>query len=330
LKCPFLSIKCFFLIKNVGFVPPVPFAPSRIPRHFANGSSPCPVSVLALLPPRLLRHLQFILPRDRPPLVAKSWDDLELLIDCHPVSVAVIDPSADGVREISRFEQIMADYPSLPLVAYVSLNSESFRAVTELSQRGLKHAVLHTQDDAAERFLALLNRLQVSPLTSRFVTALRPQLNQLPIPVATAVENMFAEPHRYSGARDIAMTAKVPVIRLYRSFHSADLASPKRVLVAAKLLRAYGYLSDPGHSVRGIAKKLGYRHPRIFAEHTFEVFGLNPSRLRSHVTEAQAISGLLNWIGAIAETESPLEMRKIPRRKDQRRRKKRRSQALPP
>jgi AraC-like DNA-binding protein len=287
------------------------------------------VSVVAFLPPRLLRHLQFILPRDRPPLVAKSWDDLERLIEVHPVSVVVIDPSADGVRETARFEQIIADYPSLPLVAYVTLTGESFRAVTELSQRGLKDVVLHTQDDSAERFLTLLNRVQASPLTARFVTALRPQLNQLPIPVAKAVESLFAEPHRYSGARDIAMTANVPIIRLYRSFHYAELASPKKVLVAAKLLRAYGYLSDPGHSIRGISKKLGYRHPRIFADHTFEVFGLNPSRLRSHMTEAQAISGLLGWSGAGAVESSAREIRKGSVRKNRSTRKKHNSHSAP-
>lgn len=273
------------------------------------------MTVLAFLPPRLLRHVQFIL-KERPALVAKSWDDLEALIEAHPVSVAVIDPSADGVRDTVRFEQVMADYPSIPLVAYVAMSAESFRSVSELSQRGLKHVVLHAQDDSAERFLALLNRVAASPLTSRFCDALQPELTRLPIPIAKAVENLFAEPHRYGGARDIAMTAKVPIIRLYRSFQSADLASPKKVLVAAKLLRAYSYLSDPGHSVRAISKKLGYRHPRIFADHAFEVFQLNPSRLRSHVTEAQVVSGLLVWIrsssddGEDSEPEQPRQGRR--------------------
>jgi AraC-like DNA-binding protein len=287
------------------------------------------VSVLAFLPPRLLRHLQFILPRDRPALVAKSWDDLEGLIEAHPISVAVVDPSADGVRDTVRFEQIMADYPSVPIVGYVALSAQAFRAVSELSQRGLKHVVLHTQDDSAERFLALLSRVQASPLTSRFVAELRPRLNQMPIPIVKAVEHMFAEPHRYSGARDIAISAKVPIIRLYRSFQAAELASPKKVLVAAKLLRAYSYLSDPGHSVRGISKKLGYRHPRIFADHTFEVFGLNPSRLRSHVSEAEVISGLLSWIGAGAVEISTREIHTVSIRKNRSTRKKLKGHSAP-
>jgi hypothetical protein len=43
--------------------------------------------------------------------------------------------------------------------------------------------------------------------------------------------------------------------------------------------------SGSGQSVAGVSTKLAYRNPRIFAEHTNEVFGLNPSRVRSHMSE---------------------------------------------
>ncbi|HVF39755.1 MAG TPA: hypothetical protein VM939_07635 [Gemmatimonadaceae bacterium] len=256
------------------------------------------MSVIALLPPRLLRHLQFVLGRERQLVVAQSWDDLEGLIRAHPVAIAIIDPSADGTVETTRFERLIAAHPSLPIVAYVSLSASSFRAVTELSRLGLEHVILQAHDDAAEQMLAKIDRVSASPLTSRLLQSLRPCLGQLPIPLAKAVEELFAEPHRYQSAKDIAVNARVPTVRLYRSFHAVNLASPKKLLVAAKLLRGYGYLADTGHSVRSVSKKLGYRRARIFADHTSQVFGINPSRLRAHVTEEAAIARLLSWINA--------------------------------
>jgi methylphosphotriester-DNA--protein-cysteine methyltransferase len=108
---------------------------------------------------------------------------------------------------------------------------------------------------------------------------------------------MFAEPHRYPNAQDMATNANVTIVRLYRAFAAADFAAPKKMVVAAKLLRAYTHLSDPGQSVGGASTKLSYRNPRIFAEHTNEVFGVNPSRLRARVTEDQLVDTLLAFVG---------------------------------
>jgi RNA polymerase sigma-70 factor (ECF subfamily) len=55
-------------------------------------------------------------------------------------------------------------------------------------------------------------------------------------------------------------------VRLYRAFHAAGFAAPKKMVVAARLLRAFAHLSDPGQWVGGVARKLAYRNPRIFAE----------------------------------------------------------------
>jgi methylphosphotriester-DNA--protein-cysteine methyltransferase len=124
---------------------------------------------------------------------------------------------------------------------------------------------------------------------------------------------MFAEPHRYPNAQDMATSADVTIVRLYRAFHAADFAAPKKVNVAAKLLRAYTHLSDPGQSVSGASIKLAYRNPRIFAEHTNEVFGVNPSRMRSRVNEDQLVETLLAWVDkeSVREEEPVIQKRRF-------------------
>jgi AraC-like DNA-binding protein len=253
------------------------------------------VSILAYLPPRQLRHLQFVLGNDPTLLVARKWDEIDDLVQTHAVSVAVIDPS-EGEGKAIDLEQLMTRYPSLPVIAYVSLTSQAFTTIAQLSQTGLKHVVLYSHDDGAQRFLLLLDQMRTSPLTQRVVDRLRPRLVMLPLRLAKACESLFAEPHRFPKAQDLATQSTIPLVRVYRAFHEAGLASPKKVFIAAKMLRAYAYLGDPAHSVNAVAKKLGYRHTRIFADHSAEIFNLNPSRLHTYMTDDQAVERVLRFV----------------------------------
>lgn len=252
--------------------------------------------LIALLPPPLLRHVEYVIARQERVVVAKTWADLEQLLHIHPITVALIDPSADGASRTVEFERVRAAFPSLPIVAYVPLTPCAFRAVAQLSKLGLDHVILYSHDDSAERMVATIDKVRANPLTERFVSELKPRLDRLPLAISKVVVEMFEEPHRYPNAQDLATGANVSIVRLYRAFQSADLAAPKKVVVAAKLLRAYAHLSDPGQSVGGASTKLAYRNPRIFAEHTNEVFGVNPSRLRSSLTEDQLIEKLVDWV----------------------------------
>lgn len=249
--------------------------------------------LIALLPPPLLRHLEFVVGRSEALLQPKSWGQLEAMLQVEPVSVALIDPSADGASRTVEFQRIRAAYPSLPILAYVPLTPAAFRAVAQLSAVGLEHVILYSHDDSADRLISTIDKVRSSPLTDRFLEELEPTLSELPLAIAKAVEELFAEPHRYPNAQDIATNANVSIVGLYRAFQSAGLAAPRKLVIAARLLRAYRHLTDPGQSVGGVASKLAYRSPRIFAEHTHEVFGMNPSRLASFVTEDQAIGTLL-------------------------------------
>ena len=262
------------------------------------------MSILAYLPSRQLRHLQFVLGNDQSILVARKWDEIDELVQAHAVSVAVIDPSEEAGNAID-LEQLMTRYPSLPVIAYVPLTSQAFTKIAQLSQTGLKHVVLYSHDDGAQRFLPLLDQVQTSPLTQRVIDRLRPRLVLLPLRLAKACESLFAEPHRFPKAQDLATQSTIPLVRVYRAFHEAGLASPKKVFIAAKMLRAYAYLGDPAHSVNAVAKKLGYRHTRIFADHSVEIFNLNPSRLHTYMTRDQAVERVLRFVEITADDPIP-------------------------
>jgi AraC-like DNA-binding protein len=254
------------------------------------------LSVAAFLSPRLLTYVRQVFAEEPELLVATSWEELDAFVRRKPVSVVILDPLADGVMNVSAVAGLLTRYPSLPLIAYVSLTPPAFSAVAQLSRVGLEDVILHRFDDAPEKFRERVDRLQGNPLSRHVIGVLAPSLSQLPLPLASAVENMFEQPYRYSSAIDLAMAAGIPIVRLYRNLHLANLGSPKKLFIAAKLLRGYGYLRDPGYSVLDVSVKLGYRSSRIFAQHAVSVFGLTPSRVRTRLGEADAIKKVLDWL----------------------------------
>jgi AraC-like DNA-binding protein len=257
--------------------------------------SPSALSVAAFLPPRLLTHVKHVFADEPDLLVASSWEELESFIRRKPVSVVILDPSASGTLDVDAVARLIKRYPSLPLVAYVTLHAPTFKAIAQLGKLGLEDVVLHRFDDAPERFRERVEQVQGNSLTRRAVEELRGSLQQLPRPLLVAIENMFEQPHRYNQAFDLA-AAGMPIVAVYRNLDAAGLGSPKRLVVAAKVLRAFGYLNEPGYSVLDVSIKLGYKTTRIFCRHWVAVFGATPARVRNRLTDDEALALVLEWI----------------------------------
>lgn len=255
------------------------------------------MSVAAFLPTRLLTHVKHVFADEPELLIASSWEDLESLIRRKPVSVVILDPSADGNMNLEAVAGLLKRYPSLPLIAYVTLHAPAFKAVAQLGRFGLEDVVLNRFDDAPERFRERVEQVQGNALTHTVLEAIEDRLGQLPRQLSVTIENLFDYPHRYMSALDLAMEAGIAIVSVYRNLDAARLGSPKRLLVAAKVLRGFGYLRDPGYSVLDVSIKLGYKTARIFSQHWVSVFGVTPARVRTRLTDQAAVESVLRWLG---------------------------------
>ena len=256
------------------------------------------MSVAAFLPARLLTHVKHVFADEPDLLVASSWQELESFIRRKPVSVVILDPSADGIMNVSAVAGLLKRYPSLPLIAYVTLNAPAFNAVAQLGRMGLEDVVLHHFDDAPERFRERVEQVEGNALTHNVIEAISDRLKQLPRQLSVTVENLFDQPHRYMSALDLGMEAGIAIVSVYRNLDTAQLGSPKRLVIAAKVLRGFGYLRDPGYSVLDVSIKLGYKSARIFSQHWVSVFGVTPARVRTRLTDDAAIESVLRWLKA--------------------------------
>jgi AraC-like DNA-binding protein len=256
------------------------------------------LSVAAFLPTRLLAHVKHVFAEEPELLIADNWQELESFIRRKPVSVVILDPAADGIMNVGAVAGLLKRYPSLPLIAYVTLHAPQFSAVAQLGRLGLKEVVLHRFDDEPEGFKERVERLEGNALTHDVIEALRARLSQIPRQLTVTIENLFEQPHRYTSAFDLAMEAGIAIVSVYRNLDSARLGSPKRLLIAAKVLRGFGYLRDPGYSVLDVSIKLGYKTARIFSQHWVSVFGETPARVRTRLTDEAAIAAVLEWLRA--------------------------------
>jgi AraC-like DNA-binding protein len=261
-----------------------------------GGKGPQLLTIAALLPPRLLTQVRHALAGEREILAAESWHELERLIKKTALRAVIIDPEANGMVDSASVVRLLTRYPSLPIIAYVTLGPATFSGIAHLSRLGLEHVILHRFDDSVERFRRTVDSVGSDPMVREVVDALRPSLGRLPLPLAMSVQQMFDEPQRFITALDLSSSCGMPTVRMYQSFAQADITSPKNLLIAARALRAFSYLRDPGYSVNDVALKLGYLQARILGNHVLKVFGLKPARARRRMSESEAVDRVLGFV----------------------------------
>lgn len=250
------------------------------------------MDVVAHLPAPLLAHLRSVLGADHTLTSADGWKALEHAVRRRPSDVAVVDPGADGTVKTAEIVSLVRHYPSLPVIVYTVLSPQTMRAVVELSGHGVNQVVLHRFDDEPRRLLETLEQQPGVTLSDALLDRLAVPLAVLPAALVRAVEQLFRRPLGFSGAEDLARVASMPLRTLYRVLEAAGLASPSTMVRAARLLRAYAYLRDSGHSVEDVAVKLGYSSRQLFGRHVREAFGVAPIDLRRRIAAQECVTRL--------------------------------------
>lgn len=250
------------------------------------------MEVVAFLPPPLLSHLRVVLSRGHSLTAVPSWESLDDAVRHRVVDAAVIDVHGDENGTLPGIRGFLRRHPTMPLVVYTTLSPTTLQGIVELAKHGVEHVVLHRFDDDPRRFLELLERLPGYALGDGLLELLARPLSAVTPEVAHAVEQLFRTPTRYNDTPDLAASAGTTVRTLYRQLAAAGFASPRMLVRAARLLRAYSYLQEPGFQFKDVAQKLGYPDPRTLSRQMQATVGLRPSDLRGQIGPSEFV-GLL-------------------------------------
>lgn len=238
------------------------------------------MDVAAFLNSQLLSHLKIVLGREHALIEASGWNELYALVRQQRLDLVVADPVADGRLNVTEMEQLVRQFPSVPIVVYTSLSPATARALVSLGRSGVEHVVLYRFDDEPRRFLDLLEHVPAHALSDQLMQHLAEPIGLLPVMVVRAIEQALRTPSRFRNAQDLAAAAGMNTRTLYRNLDAAGFGSARAIVVGARLLRAYSLLRDPGRSIKEIASRLGYHSPWQLTQQMREVTGFTPKVVR--------------------------------------------------
>ena len=248
------------------------------------------MDVAAFLSSQLLTHLRVVLGRGHRLHPAEGWAELTKVLREEVVDLLVADPAADGHVQVGELQQLIREFPSVPVVVYTALSPATMKAVVQLAKVGVEHVVLNRFDDEPRRFRDLLEGVPGHALADQMLRQLAGPLAGLPISVSRAVEQLFRSPGRFRSTDDLAAAAGMNKRTLYRNLEPVGFFSPRLLVVAARLLRVYAHLRDPGRQIKEIADKVGYHSPWQLTQQMREVTGHTPRTVRRRVGAEEFIA----------------------------------------
>jgi AraC-like DNA-binding protein len=247
------------------------------------------LDVVAYLPAPLLSHLRIVL-GDRHQLTpVDGWEALEVSIRRSQADIVVLDPTLPGTVRVSETALLQERYPSVRVVVYTSLTPSAMRMVVELAKHGLQHVVLHRFDDDPRRFTELLTQLPGHALGELLLDTVKEAVGTLPPRVGGAVARMMRAPRHYSTVDDLAAGAGMTRRQLYRVLEGAGFTSPRLLVQAARAVRAFAFLRDPGRLLEDVSEKLGYSEPRVLNRVMLELVGTRPLEARGTMSPQEFV-----------------------------------------
>jgi len=229
-------------------------------------------------------------------MVELPWQAVRRYVVQSSVEVVVIDPSAiwgDLLHEVSGF---IRDFPNTPVILYTKYTTDLPALLVALARVGLADVVVDGMDNPKGQFHYLFRKYRVRSLATPFLSRLN--IQQFKPTITAALEESVNSPASIPSVSGLADRARVAVPTLYRTLQQAHWHSPRRFLIACRVLVAYSYLREPGQTVQAVADKLGYLDARVLGRHTRAALKCLPRDLGSmqtrHPTDVAVT--LADWV----------------------------------
>lgn len=209
----------------------------------------------------------------------------------------MIDPAALGQPAVRAATDFASAFPVLPILVYTVASPATAEALMKLSELGVSHALLHPYEGSPAAVRKKLQHTRRDHPVEFFLRRLSERLDLLPPPLQSTIRRMFVKPEQFFAAGDLASCAGMPLSAVYRALRAADLGSPKKMFIVARVLNAYSRLSHSEDSVKGVAERLGYANPRVLGLHSRAALALTPRRLRN-TSQSDVTERLYRWIAS--------------------------------
>lgn len=251
------------------------------------------MNLVACLAPERLARLRGALAEEDVLHVASDLTHAASLARREPVDIFVLDPCAAG--EAPDAAPILALHDALrstPFVLYTTLSARTAPALAALGEAGVETLVLHDVDDEPTLLRTTLAAQPGVALAAQLLARLRPALRMVPPAVAHAIAHVVRTPAAFHGVPDVAAAAGVSRRTIYRECERAQLASPRELIAAARVLRAYALLRESDHAIEEVAETLRFSSAHHLTKTMRWACGLTTARARERVAPAELVAML--------------------------------------
>lgn len=250
--------------------------------------------IAACVEPQKLTRLRSAMGESHRLHVALDWEHADSIIRRQPVDVMVVDPQfgSDEPRA-DRIRALRTQFRSVPVVVYSVLAAQTLKPLVELGRDGMEHLVLYGVDDDPWHLRQVLELQPGVALAEQLITQLRPKLKQLPADVTRAIERVIHTPAAFKGVPDLAAAANVSRRTIYRECERAELASPREIIAAARVLRAYAFLRESDYAIEEVAEHLRFSSPHHLTKTMRWACGLTTARARDRIAPEEFVAMLV-------------------------------------
>jgi AraC-like DNA-binding protein len=226
---------------------------------------------------------------------SESWADVVFLVRRSHVDAFFVDCAIEpnAVATIARF---IEEFPSVAVILYSTLTVSTMQCVKQIAKKGLHEVLLADVEDTPLRIGHLLESIPQSRLVPLVVFHLSKELGRLDATIAERVRAIFENPFMIRSVDELAAYCGMSRTVLYETFADVGLGSPKRLIIGARLMRAYVYLQDRGQGFRFVVRKCGFAEYRTLRDHLTAAFGLSVAELRQWDDQDILVRRLVAWM----------------------------------
>lgn len=222
--------------------------------------------------------------------VARTVQELDTHLTLRPAAAAVVDPLAPGLADPRALLPVFERHAAVQVVVYTTVTPAAMRGYGVLAAAGIRHLVVRGIDDGPGQFRELLDALPADTLSDILLSMIEPLLNDVPAPLARAIQELFRAPHAMRDIDDVARASGMPRRSFDRALERAGFAPAEILFRSARVVRAYHYMRSTTSRLKDIAFKLGYGTPRALSSEVFLVTGFLPSSLKKQLEPEDFLS----------------------------------------
>jgi AraC-like DNA-binding protein len=217
--------------------------------------------------------------RDEHTLVpCDDWAALSLICESRPVRAVILDIYAMGPGSLERIRGFKRRFPTIAVVAYVTVTAERARDMFEAGRIGIDALVVADVTDAPQPLAAAIEQAERRSVAATLVRQLGASADPV---IREAVTAAITRAHEGLTPETLARRVAVPRRVLSKRLIEQGFPPPHQLLTWGRLIAAAQMLEEPKRTADAVAHALEFPSGSAFRNICHRYVGATPQQIRA-------------------------------------------------